>query len=440
MKTFLYLFYQFSKYLVLTIFKVFYSKKIILNRKNLRIENPCILVSNHPNTLHDPLHVATNVENRVVHFLINSGLYATAIGNWFFSTFYCIKIERPKDVEGRKVSNEKSFETCDQFLAQGGSLYIAPEGTSKIERHIRKIKTGAARIALSAESKNDFKLGVTILPVGLNYSNTINFREKILLNVGEPISIAKYKEVYKADSFEAAQKVTEDIAHALGNLIINTKDEKEENLLADIETIYESDEALEIDKQFFRSKKLLVKLRKMKEVQPDNFAALASLLKNYNAGLAALTTDDYSLTQIDRKLKPSSYFLYLLGAFPFIWGWANNFLAYYTPAWLNRKLNIYIGYSSTVKSLVGVITVPLFYGMQTALVYYFTQNWYWTSAYFFSLIPLGLFAWKYYLNLEKDRSIFQLKKRRRNTIVQVKELLKMRSQIKTLLKSSFASS
>ncbi|MFK8105018.1 MAG: 1-acyl-sn-glycerol-3-phosphate acyltransferase, partial [Saprospiraceae bacterium] len=176
MKAFLYLFYHSVRLLALTIFRLFYGKKTILNQKNLKVDYPCILVSNHPNTLHDPLHVAAKVDHRIVHFLVNAGLFATPFTNWFFSTFYCIKIERPQDVKGGKISNEKAFEACDIFLRQGGCLYIAPEGTSRVERHIRKMKTGAARIALSAERHNNYQLGLKILPVGLNYDNPTKFR------------------------------------------------------------------------------------------------------------------------------------------------------------------------------------------------------------------------------------------------------------------------
>ena len=80
----------------------------------------------------------------------------------------------------------------DKHLIDGGCIYIAPEGTSVVERRVRTIKTGTARIALSAENKSDFNLGTTIIPVGLSYTAPLNFQNEVLLNVGQsPIEVSK---------------------------------------------------------------------------------------------------------------------------------------------------------------------------------------------------------------------------------------------------------
>ena len=106
--------------------------------------------------------------NRQVAFLANASLFASSFANWFLSQ-YCVPIQRKTDVANKNVDNDKSFERCDAFLSNGGCLYIAPEGTSDMERRLRPIKTGTARIALSAEAKNAFQLGLKIIPVGLTY-------------------------------------------------------------------------------------------------------------------------------------------------------------------------------------------------------------------------------------------------------------------------------
>ncbi|HHS95525.1 MAG TPA: hypothetical protein ENJ45_02965, partial [Phaeodactylibacter sp.] len=96
-RLFLFLFYNFCKLLVKISFRIFYEEVSVKNEHYLRCDNPCILVSNHPSTITDPLHVAHRAK-RMVHFLANAGLYKSKIGNWFFSNFYCIPIERPEDV------------------------------------------------------------------------------------------------------------------------------------------------------------------------------------------------------------------------------------------------------------------------------------------------------------------------------------------------------
>ena len=44
------------------------------------------------------------------------------------------------------------FQACYDILKAGGAIGIYPEGTTHSEPRIRKIKTGAARIALETEN------------------------------------------------------------------------------------------------------------------------------------------------------------------------------------------------------------------------------------------------------------------------------------------------
>jgi 1-acyl-sn-glycerol-3-phosphate acyltransferase len=75
--------------------------------------------------------------------------------------------------------NDEMFKACFDKLENKGVILIFPEGTSKTERILRSIKTGAARIALGTSRNNDFNINVTILPVGLNYSNSSRFRSEM---------------------------------------------------------------------------------------------------------------------------------------------------------------------------------------------------------------------------------------------------------------------
>ena len=74
-----------------------------------------------------------------------------------------------------------------------------PEGTSHSDPQLRPLKTGAARIALSAEAEHDGRLGVTIVPVGLAYERKTLFRSSVLLVVGEPLAVAPLLPDYHRD-------------------------------------------------------------------------------------------------------------------------------------------------------------------------------------------------------------------------------------------------
>lgn len=141
---------------------------------------PLIILGNHPNALIDPFMVVSRLK-RPVFFLGNASLFNHWFANWFLNTFYCIPIERPKDVGGRPIDNAQAFQRSRQHLLQGGALYIAPEGTSEREYRLRPIKTGAARIALDVlqadpTQRMGFLLG------GITYQEHPAFRSQVSLH------------------------------------------------------------------------------------------------------------------------------------------------------------------------------------------------------------------------------------------------------------------
>ena len=64
------------------------------------------------------------------------------------------------------------------------------------------IKTGVAIIALGAEAKYNFELDLSIVPIGLNYSNPHNFKSDVFVNIGKPIKVSDYKDIYLKDPKE----------------------------------------------------------------------------------------------------------------------------------------------------------------------------------------------------------------------------------------------
>ncbi|MCB0376473.1 MAG: 1-acyl-sn-glycerol-3-phosphate acyltransferase, partial [Sinomicrobium sp.] len=236
MNPLLYALYQLLKVIVRLALRIFYPSKKYIHAERLRFDYPAILVSNHPNTLLDPLTVAAKTQ-KLVFFLANAGLFKSAFGNWFFNTFFCIPVTRPQDTNGqKKVSNEDSFARANDHLTSGGVLYIAPEGTSEMERRLRPLKTGTARIALSTEKKNDYKLGMAIIPVGLTYYRPRICGSRQIVNVGQPIFPQQYAEAYEADPIQAARTLTADLENEMRTLLIDTKDKTEDQRLRLLES------------------------------------------------------------------------------------------------------------------------------------------------------------------------------------------------------------
>ena len=71
-------------------------------------------------------------------------------------------------------------------LEQGGIVLVFPEGKSHSDPELAPLKTGLARIALMA--RDERRLTVPIVPVGLTFERKWEPRSRVLMHVGRPVS------------------------------------------------------------------------------------------------------------------------------------------------------------------------------------------------------------------------------------------------------------
>lgn len=435
MNPILYLIYYIFKISLYISFRIYYSSVKVLGREHLRVKGPFIVVSNHPNTLTDPVFSGLYTK-QIMFFLANSGLFKHPVSRWFFSTFYCIPIERKEDREkfgkNGKVENKDSFDKCDEFLSGGGVLYIAPEGTSWLDRVIYRIKTGTARIAFSAERKNNFQLGLKIVPVGITYSDSSAFRSKVLIQIGKPIAVKDYQEAYEEDSFKAVRNLTRDMEDRIREKVVYALDDGEDALLEVMESMLETDDPKSQLESFHRSKKLEKGVRAFAEEAPEAYEQYYKEVYQYVEELKANKLADFGWARQHESNKQGlgSWLGLLLGYPIFLYGWINNFLAFRLPYELERWMQIYIGYRATIRIMsAGLIFIPLFYWLQSKLVEVFfgTQVSWW---YLLSLPISGWLAWQYQVWQQKHLQVWRAKGWSKRNPEGAKSLTNQRSSIK----------
>ncbi len=370
----MYFIYQVLKIIVKIALWVYFPGTEVKNRERLLFKGPAIVISNHPNTLMDVLNVAARSREQF-YFLANAGLFKSKFGNWFFNTFYCIPIERILDTGGKPLNNASSFERCFERLEKGGTIYIAAEGTSWMERHLHPFKTGTARIALGAESRNDFQLDMKIIPVGLSYSAPTKFRSKVFIKVGEPVYIKDFRQKYEEDEVAAVRYITQVLEAKVRTLIIDTENEAEDELIVKLEKMWQNTQALDAEGQFERTNRAIDNLRIWKKVQNIDFENFKEKVGRYFATLEKYQIQDETVAQASDRGLWWKILLLGLGLPFFLYGVVNHLLPLGIPfaaAWLLiKRIGLYIGYTSTIKISVGVLSVPLFYWLQSEVVQYF---------------------------------------------------------------------
>jgi 1-acyl-sn-glycerol-3-phosphate acyltransferase len=208
--------------LCLTLVRVYFPTRALLDAGKLPAAHKRIFVANHPNGLLDPLvlRIVTGVPTM---FLAKSTLFANPFGRFAMRAFGAIPVYRRQDQSGdvkMQDGNEKTFALCRKYLMDGAPLALFPEGVSHADASLHELKTGAARIALSTDALLGAQDEVLIVPVGLTYEDRAVFRSAIVATVGDPITTRTFREAYQTDPRVAVDQLTDSLAAALSSLVV----------------------------------------------------------------------------------------------------------------------------------------------------------------------------------------------------------------------------
>ncbi|MBF9255296.1 1-acyl-sn-glycerol-3-phosphate acyltransferase [Pontibacter sp. 172403-2] len=396
--------------------RVFFRQLEVRRRDLMPQQGPLLIVSNHPNTFMDPVVIAAQLK-QPVYFIAKSTVFGSSVQNWLLRKMHLIPIHRREDNPEQPVSNEEAFAAIFKALAQQKTLIIFPEGNSFNERRLRKIKTGTARIALSATA--DTGLDIQILPVGLNYTAPTRFRSSVFVNVGKPINVADYAEAYKTDGPAAVLALTEEIRQRLEKLTINTPTAEEDELARNIEAIYKEqlwDEvpplATTYEKEFLLTKGIVRSINYFYRTQPERVAVIRQKLQNYMLQLHRLHLQDTLVGQ-GRKSVLWQFLrltVYLVLGFPaYVFGLLHNYVPYIIPSKIARAVTHEEEWHAPIMLTAGIFTFPLAY---TSEVWLLSQVWQPATAaillYLLSLPLSGFFALHYWSILKHTQGHWTL--------------------------------
>jgi 1-acyl-sn-glycerol-3-phosphate acyltransferase len=200
--------------------RLYYPVRTVDGAERIPAGKPLVFVLNHPNGLLDPIVLRVAL-GRPSRFLAKSTLFGNPLGRLAMNAFGSIPVYRPREADGAR--NEETFARCRAELALGGVLALFPEGTSHSDPEMRPLKTGASRIALSAEAAHEGQLGVTVVPVGLSYARKTTFRSSVLVVVGEPIPIAPLVPDYQKDERATVTALTDQIGERLDEIVLQAE-------------------------------------------------------------------------------------------------------------------------------------------------------------------------------------------------------------------------
>jgi 1-acyl-sn-glycerol-3-phosphate acyltransferase len=172
---------------------------------------PTVVVADHRNALVDGL-LLMGALRRYPHFMGKSTLFHNPLLWPFLRLGGVVPVYRAQD-GGSPEGNRRAFARCHRLLERGGMVAVFPEGISHDEPSLQPLRTGAARIALSAAAAG--VPDVETVAVALVYDDKQRFRSRALVRVGIPVATGPQVAEYRADEHATVRALTADLAERL---------------------------------------------------------------------------------------------------------------------------------------------------------------------------------------------------------------------------------
>lgn len=241
---------------------------------------PLLLLPNHPNALLDPALVMATA-GRPVRFLAKSTLFSGPFGP-LMRLANAVPVYRRKD-GAETERNAETFAAVDAALANGEAVCIFPEGISHSSGRLETLRTGAARMALSAITHG---IDVQIVPVGINLEEKTVFRSAATVAYGasfHPLS-------------SDATHLTAVIADHMRSLIVEADPVADAALVERVERLYRAERPLSDGAAILERRRLIAEgLHRLRTERPEWYEAGVIQLRRYDSRLERFGLRDRAL-------------------------------------------------------------------------------------------------------------------------------------------------
>jgi len=175
--------YKFAKIICKICIQVYYGKIEVQGLEDIPTDLPIIMACNHPTGFLEPIIIAC-VMDRPLHFITRGDLFSNKLLGPILRATNQIPIFRFKDGYAGLRRNNESISAAKSALQSGGALLIFVEGRTEDIKMLKPLQKGMARISTALY---DQAVSHAIVPVGINYIDTVTMGSRVMLNFGAPI-------------------------------------------------------------------------------------------------------------------------------------------------------------------------------------------------------------------------------------------------------------
>ncbi len=163
----------------------FYCRKIVINNKAILDEKgPLLIAANHPNSFLDAI-IVSSLFKKPIYSLARGDAFSNKLVTKILTSLNMLPVYRVSEGVENLENNYITFDACQQLFRENKIVLIFSEGKCINEWHLRPLKKGSARLALTAWMHNT---PLRVLPLGINYNSFRRFGKIMVLNFGNFIS------------------------------------------------------------------------------------------------------------------------------------------------------------------------------------------------------------------------------------------------------------
>ncbi len=366
----------------------------IVGLKNIPKNTPIIFALNHQNALMDAMALLLSSPHQPT-WLSRADMFKNKFVSRILYFLKMSPVYRIRDGKDNLGKNDEVFELSIRVLKNNKSLAIFPEAQHTFKRQSAAHKKAVPRIAFMAEERENFELGINIVPIGLYYDYYYKWNRELLVTFGEPIKTSDYKTLYQENPGAAAITLRNDIYAKLVPLTIHIKSKTHYEDYEILREIYRNEnlKKLPTETKVENEKIFISKVEKWESENQEQADELFSQTATYRQSLKKQNLDDRAFSGKPSLIKNIAFGFLAGFALPlFLYGWLNFFLGFYLPSMLVRKKIKDKVFWATVEYVLWIILIPLFSLIQWGLVWILNGDFLVSLIYFFTLPLFGKIA------------------------------------------------
>lgn len=225
--------YSILKFLIKCSAELFYSKHKLIHYDHLDTNKPLVICANHASAHLDGILIMI-YSKRKYHVLVRADIFNKPWLAKLLAKINLIPIYRMRDGIKNLDKNSETFDHCVNILKNKGAIIIFPEANCVMERKLRPLHKGAAKIAFMAEEQSQFKLGVQMCTVGISQERLAKPGGRLFLESSKVFDIADYKLMYQENANKAYTQVMQKVEHDLRSVLPVIEERKDEKLFEEL--------------------------------------------------------------------------------------------------------------------------------------------------------------------------------------------------------------